>query len=87
MALNQILADEINIGFQHLSNTSVVSVNDTRPRNMSHFVELVENADGLLKVKLSDDCLAAFDTSEARKANARILDRYHIGRDRSANLG
>ena len=86
VALNQVLADEVNVGYDHLSNTSVVSVNGVCPRNMRHFVELCENATGILEVKTSDACVAAFDVKQAREANRRILIRYHISSDRSIDL-
>jgi S1-C subfamily serine protease len=86
VVLNQILADEINVGYQHLSNTSVVEVNGKEPRNMKHFVELVEAADGVVRLKTSDDCIVAFDSREAGSTHARILGRYHIDHDRSADL-
>jgi S1-C subfamily serine protease len=86
VVLNQVLADEVNVGYEHLSNTSVVSVNGVRPRNMHHFVELCEEATTRLELETSDRCLAVFEVKLAREANRRILSRYHIGSDRSVDL-
>jgi S1-C subfamily serine protease len=86
VALNQVLADEVNVGYEHLSNTSVVSVNGVCPRSMRHFVELCEAASDLVEIRTSDSCVAAFDVKLAREANRRILQRYHIGHDRSVDL-
>jgi S1-C subfamily serine protease len=84
--VNQILADEINVGYAHLSNTTVTSVGREIPRDMRHFVELVERGAGVIEVLASDFSTAAFDAREARDANSRILERYHIDHDRSADL-
>jgi hypothetical protein len=53
---------------------------------MQHFVELVDGATSQLEIGLSDHCVIALDPSEARQAGPRILERYHVPRDRSEDL-
>lgn len=86
VVLNQVLADQINVGYEDSFNTTVMTVNGVAPRNMSHFVELVDGAKGVIEIRTSDRCIAAFDVDEARAANARILERYRINHDRSVDL-
>jgi len=95
VVLSQVLADPISVGFEGLDNTTVsrVSIGTSRtpgrgvvPRNLSHLVELLEEAKGVIEIQVSDDSIVALDPEEAREANARILERYHIRRDRSRDL-
>lgn len=84
--VNQVLADEINVGYGHLSHTTVVSVDGVTPAHMRHFVELVERAKGLLELRFSDRSIAVLDVEQAGRETPRILKRYHIAEDRSADL-
>src|SRR5688572_18090926 len=84
--LTQVLADEINVGYEHLYSESVVSVNGRRPRDMIDFVVEVEQSRGMVEIRTSSDGLIVLDTERARGATARILDRYRIARDRSPDL-
>lgn len=95
VVLSQVLADPITVGFEGLDNTTVsrVSIGASRtpgrgvvPRNLAHLVELLEEAKGVIEIQVSDDSIVALDPEEAREANARILERYHIRRDRSRDL-
>ena len=93
--LSQVLADPITVGFEGLDNTTVarVSVAGTRkqgkgivPKNLQHLVGLLEEAKGIIELQVSEDSIIALDPVEAREANQRILERYHIRRDRSQDL-
>jgi hypothetical protein len=95
VVLTQALADSITVGYEGLDNTTVnrVSMGATRtpgagvvPRNMRHLVEMLEQAKGVIEIQVSDDSVIALDAAEAREANARILERYHIRHDRSPDL-
>lgn len=87
VVLTQILADEINVGYDGFDYTTIKAVNGKKPRDMRHFVKLVEGSDGELEVRTSDHCVMAFDVAEAAAATDRILARYHVPRDRSHDLG
>jgi len=87
VVLTQILADEINVGYDGFDYTTVVSVNGQRPRDIRHFVDIVEKSDDELEIRTSDHCVMAFDVAEAAAATDRILARYHVPRDRSHDLG
>ncbi|MBT8494911.1 MAG: trypsin-like peptidase domain-containing protein [Deltaproteobacteria bacterium] len=84
--LTQILADEVNIGYGDLYSESVLEVNGTAPRSMKHFVDLVEQSKDLIEIKTSSKGRVVMVPAAAREANQSILSRYHIPRDRSANL-
>ncbi len=86
VVLSQILADEINVGYEHLYSESIVAVNGRMPRDMIHFVELVESTRGLIELRVSSDGVIVLDSEAALAATQRILDRYRIARDRSPDL-
>ncbi|MEN0064835.1 MAG: serine protease [Myxococcota bacterium] len=86
VVLTQILADDINVGYAPLYDEAVLSVNGTLPRDMAHFVELVDSATDVVEIVTTRRGVAVFDPSEVAKAMPRILERYRIPRDRSAHL-
>jgi S1-C subfamily serine protease len=84
--LTQILADEINVGYEHLYSESVVAVEGQMPRDMADFVRRVEAAHGLIEIRTSSEGLIVLDAARAREANPRIMERYRITHDRSPDL-
>jgi S1-C subfamily serine protease len=84
--LSQILADEVNVGYEHLYSETVVAINGRMPRDMADFVTQVEASRGLIEIRTSSDSYIVLDTERAREATPRILERYHIARDRSPDL-
>jgi S1-C subfamily serine protease len=84
--LTQVLADEINVGYEHLYSESIVAVNGHMPRDMIDFVQQLESSHGLVEIKTSSDGTIVLDTEAARAATQRILARYRIARDRSPDL-
>jgi S1-C subfamily serine protease len=84
--LTKVLADEINLGYSKLYSEAVVSVNGEPTRNMKDFVRRIDEAKGQIELVTSRDGVIVFDADEARAANARILERYRIPRDRSPDL-
>jgi S1-C subfamily serine protease len=86
VVLTQVLADEINVGYEHLYSESVVAVNGRMPRDMADFVAMVAGSRGLTEIRTSSDGYIVLDSEKVREATARILERYHIVRDRSRDL-
>ena len=86
VVLNQILADEINVGYEDLDNTDVVAVNGQPPRDMTHFVQLVESAADMVEIRTGEGSLIVLDTEEVTRRAPIILKRYHVPKDRSADL-
>jgi S1-C subfamily serine protease len=84
--LTQILADEINVGYGHLYNEAIVAMNGTMPKDMVDFVKRLEAATGIVEIQTSSGGVIMLDAAEAATAKERILDRYRIPRDRSADL-
>jgi len=84
--LAQVLADALNVGYEHMHNDAVVAVDGKMPRDMVHFVELVSAARGVVRLQLSSGATVLLDAAAARKAGGRILAKYHVPADRSADL-
>jgi len=84
--LTQVLADEINVGYEHLYSESVVAVNGRMPRDIIDFVQQLESSHGLIEIKTSSDGTIVLESEAARAATQRILARYRIARDRSPDL-
>jgi S1-C subfamily serine protease len=84
--LNQVLSDEINLGYEGLCFEWINAVNGNRPRHMLDFVNKLEQATGVVEIKTSSNHLIVMDASEVKRRNPRILERYHIVSDRSADL-
>jgi S1-C subfamily serine protease len=84
--LTQILADEINVGYAHLYNEGITAVNGVMPRDLEDFVTRVLGSRGIVEIKTSSNGIIAFDADEVRAATPRILERYHIPRDRAKGL-
>ncbi|HUS64252.1 MAG TPA: trypsin-like peptidase domain-containing protein [Kofleriaceae bacterium] len=86
VVLTQVLADELNVGYESLYSESVVAVNGRMPRDMIDFVHAVESSTGTIEIRTSSDSYVVLDCEKAHAAAARILDRYRIARDRSTDL-
>ncbi len=84
--LTQILADEINVGYSHLYNEAVATLNGKAPLDMVDFVQQLSSARGVVEITTTSGGMIMLDADEVRKATARILARYHIPRDRTAGL-
>ncbi len=84
--LTQILADDINIGYAHLYNEAVATLNGRQPHNMADFVQALSNARGIVEITTTSGGMIVLDAEEVRKSTTRILDRYHIPRDRTVGL-
>lgn len=86
VVLAQVLADAVNVGYEVFHNDVVVSINGKAPVDMVDFVKCVDKADGEVVIKLSSGATVLLDAEEARAAEERILDLYHLPGDRSVDL-
>lgn len=84
--LTQVLADEINVGYSHLYNEAVATLNGRAPLDMEDFVQQLSTARGVVEITTTSGGMIMLDADEVRRAQPRILARYHIARDRTAGL-
>jgi S1-C subfamily serine protease len=86
VVLTQVLADALTVGYARFGNKLVDTVNGVVPRDMRHFVSLIESASDRLVITTSTAGTIVLDPVEARGGAEAILRRYHIPADRSADL-
>jgi hypothetical protein len=77
--LSQVLADEINAGYQGMHDVEVRAVNGERVENLKALKRAVENATGaFLRLDLADDRVLVVNREEAEKAHARIMAKHRV---------
>lgn len=86
VVLSKVLADEVNVGYEGFFNECVEKVNGITPRDLSHFVELLESAQDTVELLTSRHGLVVLEVKAAKQSTKRILERYRIPTDRSPNL-
>lgn len=84
--LSQILADQINIGYESFYSESITTVNGKKPRDLRHLVSLIESSKKTVEIRTSSNALIVMDYKETQKRSDDILARYRIERDRSDDL-
>jgi S1-C subfamily serine protease len=84
--LTQILADEINVGYGHLYNEAIATLDGRCPRDIEDFVARLSASRGVVELTTTSGGVIMLDADEVRRATPRILTRYHIPRDRTASL-
>ena len=86
VVLAQVLADEVNVGYEHFHNDAIVEVNGRKPRDLREFVAIVDAAKDEVVMRTSSGGTVMIDARAARKAQSRILRQYRVPADRSPDL-
>ncbi|KAG8067187.1 hypothetical protein GUJ93_ZPchr0005g14300 [Zizania palustris] len=85
--VSQVLAHEVNIGYEHMGNQQVIKLNGTVVKNIHHLAHLVDNCkDKFLTFEFEDDFLVVLDREEASTASSDILKEHAIPSIRSSSL-
>lgn len=86
IVLSQVLADEVNVGYEPFHNDYVVEVNGVKPRDLRQFVSIVDGAKDQVVVRTGSGGTVLLDAKAARAAQKRIQQQYHVPSDRSPDL-
>ena len=86
VVLAQVLADDVNVGYESFANDAVTSVDGKLPVDMADFVKRMDRADGEVVVQLASGATVLLDVEAARSAEGRIRDLYYLPGDRSQDL-
>lgn len=86
VVLTRVLADAINVGYEGLENEVVAAVDGTPPRDMAHFVALLDRASGVVEIRMTSGAILVLDADAVAQSTSRILERYQVPADRSAGL-
>ncbi|PKU66080.1 protease Do-like 2, chloroplastic isoform X2 [Dendrobium catenatum] len=85
--LSQVLANDVNIGYEDMGNQQVLKLNGTRIKNIRHLAHLVDTCKGkYLVFEFEENFLAVLDREAATAASLSILKGYGIPSERSADL-
>jgi hypothetical protein len=85
--LSQVLADEINAGYQGMHDLEVRCVDGERVRNLKELKRAVETATGeYLRLDLADDRVLVVNRKEANEAHARIMLKHRVPSRMSRDL-
>ncbi|KAK4264306.1 hypothetical protein QN277_025505 [Acacia crassicarpa] len=79
VVISQVLVDDINFGYEDITNNQVLAFNGKPIKNLKSLASLVENCnDEHLEFSLEDDQIVALRTARAKDATLDILDTYCI---------
>ena len=84
--ISQILADEVNVGYEGFFNEFVIAVNDIKIRNMQHLLEIIRSSQDVVKFETSNKGVIILNKKEMDEATKRICQRYHIAKPHSIEL-
>ncbi|KAG2624599.1 protease Do-like 2, chloroplastic isoform X2 [Panicum virgatum] len=85
--VSQVLAHEVNIGYEHMGNQQVIKLNGTAVKNIHHLAHLVDTCeDKFLTFEFEDDFLVVLHREEAIAASSEILKEHAIPSVRSSDL-
>lgn len=85
--LSQVLANEVNIGYEDMNNQQVLKFNGTHIRNIHHLAHLIDMCnDKYLVFEFEDNYVAVLEREASNSASLCILKDYGIPSERSADL-
>ncbi|GLJ45098.1 hypothetical protein SUGI_0949380 [Cryptomeria japonica] len=85
--LSQILASEVNIGYENMSNQQVLKCNGIRVKNIRHLAHLVDSCKNkYLIFEFEDKLLVVLERQAASLKTPQILKDYGIACERSPDL-
>ncbi|CAN0899068.1 Protease Do-like 2, chloroplastic [Linum grandiflorum] len=85
--LSQVLANEVNIGYEDMGNQQVLKFNGTRIRNIHHLAHLIDTCKGkYLAFEFEDNYLVVLEKEPALGASSQVLLDYGIPSERSSDL-
>ncbi|KAF6982762.1 hypothetical protein CFC21_001107 [Triticum aestivum] len=85
--VSQVLANDVNIGYEHMGNQQVIKLNGTMIKNIHHLAHLVDTCqDKFLTFEFEDDFLVVLDREEAAAASSDIQKEHAIPSVRSLDL-
>lgn len=85
--LSQVLASDVNIGYEDMSNQQVLKLNEIKIKNIRHLAHIVDSCnDKYLIFELEDNFLVVMEQQAASAATPQILKDYGIACERSPDL-
>ncbi|CAN1354321.1 Protease Do-like 2, chloroplastic [Linum perenne] len=80
-------SNDVNIGYEDMSNQQVLKFNGTRIRNIHHLAHLIDSSTGkYLVFEFEDSYMVVLGKKPSRRASSKILRDYGIPSERSDDL-
>ncbi|KAH7302053.1 hypothetical protein KP509_23G054200 [Ceratopteris richardii] len=87
VVISQVLVADINIGYEEIVNTQVISLNGTPVRNLKHLAHMVETCEEeFLTLDLEYQQMIVLETKKAKAATGEILVTHCIPSAMSEDL-
>ena len=86
VVMAQVLADEINVGYENFQNDAVVDVNGRKVRDLRDLVAVIDSSLEAVVMKTSSGGTVMLDARAARQARERVHKQYKVPADRSDDL-
>lgn len=85
--LSQVLANEVNIGYEDMGNQQVLKLNGVQIKNIHHLAHLVDSCkDKYMVFEFEDNYVAVLEREASKAASSCILKDYGIPFERSSDL-
>ncbi|XP_011033618.1 PREDICTED: protease Do-like 2, chloroplastic [Populus euphratica] len=85
--LSQVLANEVNFGYEDMSNQQVLKFNGTQIKNIHHLAHLVDSCKNrYLVFEFEDNYLVVLEREATSACSPHILKDYGIPSERSSDL-
>lgn len=86
LVIAQVLADEVNVGYESFEYGVIASIDGTRPRHLRDALEALEGAEESVTLRTESGGVIHFEQESVALANLRIGERYRMPGDRSESF-
>jgi S1-C subfamily serine protease len=86
IVIAQVLADQINVGYESFHNDFIEEVNGVRPKDLAEFVKIVDAQKKSVVMRTGAGGMIMLEVQKARRALDRIRQVYRLSEDRSDDL-
>lgn len=86
LVIAQVLADEVNVGYESFEYEVIASVNGRRPKDLRDAVSALDAAAESVTLTTESGSVLHFELADVAEANLRIEERYRMPGDRSDAL-
>jgi S1-C subfamily serine protease len=86
VVLAQVLADQINVGYEHFQNDAIVEANGRKVRDLRDLLTVVDSSLEAVVLKTGSGGTILIDARAARQSRDRIHKQYRVPSDRSDDL-